>query len=161
MAIVIRSNEEGLADTKDVGPSHRVLLNGKLSDNHFDIIHGVYNIDQGAPLHFHKHDIETFYILKGEFKIECSSKYNNNKIETVIVKPGDYVICPTLTYRAFSALKDQSEMLIINGPSGVAEFVKDLWKSQFEKSGNLNYQTVESFKNKYGIIVENPPQSKL
>eukprot|EP00483_Globobulimina_turgida_P011989 UN12011 len=159
MAFVIRKNDRGLSPLKDVGATHRVLLNGQLSDNKFDVVHGVYDIGQGAPLHFHQRDIETFYILKGEFKIECSSK-DDKKIETTIVKAGDYVICPILTYRAFAALQDQSEMLIINGPSQLAEFTKDLWKSQFEQSVDLGQKTLNLFKHKYGIIVESP-QSKL
>ena len=65
------------------------FLDGNLSDNKVDIIHGMYNIGDGAPLHFDKYDTETFYVLKGKFKIEMSWKNDNNKIETVIADIGD------------------------------------------------------------------------
>ena len=161
MATVIRKTDKGLVSSDSIGPDARVLLNGSKSNNNVDIIHEVHNIGAGAPLHYHKFDTETFYVLKGKYKIEMSSKEDKNKIETVIATPGDFVICPTFTYRSFAAMEDKSEVLIINAPSKAVNFLKDLWaKSNYRGGGSFTKEQIQFFQNEHGIVIESP-QSKL
>ena len=161
MATVIRKTDKGLVSTDLIGPNARILLDGNKSNNHVDIIHETNNIGEGAPLHYHKFDLETFYVLKGKYKIEVSSKQDKNKIETIIATPGDFVICPTFTYRSFAALENKSEVLIINSPSKAVNFLKDLWaKSNYTGGGSFTKEEIQFFQDKHGIVIE-APKSKL
>ena len=162
MATVIKSSDKGFFTTKEIGERNRQLLYGKLSNYGVDILHTTLNIGECSPLHFHKKDIETFYILKGKFELQISTKTDIDKLDTIIAEPGDFVISPQFTWRSFKALINGSEILIISSPSNEYKFITDLQKSRFGETGQLNKKYLKLFDEKHGIVIGQPPlKSKL
>ena len=69
-----------------------------------------------APIHYHEHDHESFYILSGTVKFTGG----NEGQHVVEAGPGVIVVAPPFCARSFEALGD-SVMIVINNPSGPAE----------------------------------------
>ena len=74
----------------------------------------------GAPLHYHKTFVESFYILEGEVEIKRGD-------ETLIATPGRLIHIPTGVVHGFHNTTDQpARLLIICTPGGHDTFFTDL-----------------------------------
>ncbi len=68
----------------------------------------------GPPLHLHRHDDETFYVLEGEVTVLVGE-------ERFDLEAGDYLFGPRGIAHAYVVRSERARMLVTASPSGVEE----------------------------------------
>ena len=76
-------------------------------------------IRDGPPLHVHKHEDESLYILDGELTVRCGA-------DTFHAGPGSFVFLPRNLPHTFSSAQRPATVLLIAVPGGLDEYFRDL-----------------------------------
>jgi len=104
---------------------------------------GVVPPNHGAPLHIHHREDEAFYVLEGEFEIECDG-------EILRVGPGTFALLPKGLPHRFQNLSEiPGKVLCVQSPGGVEEFFTHM--SLLVKEGPPDPAQVKELTEKYGI----------
>ncbi len=98
---------------------------------------------RGAQTHIHHREDEAFYILDGEFEIECDC-------EIFRAGPGTFVLLPKGPPHRFQNLSDKpGRILTIRSPGGVEVFFEHL--SALAEGGPPEPQKLEELTERFGI----------
>lgn len=90
------------------------------TDNQYALAVGIVPPNHGTPMHVHHREDEAFYILKGEFEIECGS-------EKFKAGPGTFALLPKdLPHRLRNLSTRPGKILCVQSPGGVEEFFEHL-----------------------------------
>ena len=71
------------------------------------------------PLHVHRRDDETFYVLEGELKLFVAD-------EEIVLGPGEAAFAPRDVPHAYRVESDEAHWLVITGPAGFDAFVREV-----------------------------------
>jgi mannose-6-phosphate isomerase-like protein (cupin superfamily) len=116
---------------------------GEDTEGHFAFTQGIVPPQRGVPEHIHHLEDEAFYILEGEFEIECDG-------ELFEAGPGSFAVLPKgLPHRFQNLSKHPGKVLCIQSPSGVEEFFEHM--SVLAKEGPPDAERVHELATKYGI----------
>jgi quercetin dioxygenase-like cupin family protein len=69
----------------------------------------------GPPLHLHRNEDETFYVLEGEVTLRVGD-------ERIDLMPGDYLFAPRGVAHAYIVRSARARMLVTASPGGVEQF---------------------------------------
>jgi len=109
----------------------------------YALTEGVVPPQHGAPLHVHHREDEAFYILEGDFEIECGG-------ETHQAGPGTFALLPKELPHRFQNLSDKpGRILCVQSPAGVEEFFEHM--SLLAKTGELDQRKIGELTRKYQI----------
>jgi len=126
-------------------------VTGDDTDNRFDFMIAEVGYCSGPPLHTHKTQDDTFYVLDGVLTVQAGD-------ELVELRPGDFVTVPPGVPHAFDNLKkDQPTVRAINlmTPGGFDHFMEDLLR--VEDPAALDEQAQEKLFQDHGVRWVGPP----
>lgn len=90
------------------------------TDKMYAMAEGVVPPHHGAPMHIHHREDEAFYILEGEFEIECGG-------EIFRAGPGTFALLPKeLPHRFENLSASPGKLLCVQSPAGVEEFFEHM-----------------------------------
>jgi mannose-6-phosphate isomerase-like protein (cupin superfamily) len=116
---------------------------GADTEGHFAFTEGIVPSHRGVPEHIHHLEDEAFYILEGEFEIECDG-------ELFEAGPGSFALLPKgLPHRFQNMSKQPGKLLCIQSPSGVEEFFEHM--SVLAQEGAPDPEKMQQLTTKYGI----------
>jgi mannose-6-phosphate isomerase-like protein (cupin superfamily) len=113
------------------------------TDGRYALTEGTVPPYHGAPMHIHHREDEAFYILEGEFEIECDG-------ETIQAGPGTFALLPkNLPHRFQNLSDDPGRILCVQSPGGVEEFFEHM--SLLAKAGPPDVEKIKELTERYGI----------
>ncbi len=139
--IVLQPGEGKVLDV--LGEFLTIKVSGEDTDGAYTVIQEVSPPSGGSPLHLHHKEDEAFYVLEGEYEIQCGD-------DKIIASPGTFVFAPRKIphiFRNVSASK--GKILAIVTPAGIEKFFEEL--SEAAKQGPLDLGTVKEIAWKYEI----------
>ena len=71
------------------------------------------------PLHVHRRDDETFYVLEGELRLFVADSQ-------IVLGPGEAAFAPRDVPHAYRVESDEAHWLVITGPAGFDAFVREV-----------------------------------
>ena len=96
-----------------------------------------------APLHVHHREGEAFYVLDGEFEIECNGQVYKATPETSALLPKN------LPHRFRNVTDRPGKLLCVQSPAGVEEFFEHL--SLLAKDGGADLARLTQLARRYDI----------
>jgi quercetin dioxygenase-like cupin family protein len=96
-----------------------VQVDGQASGGKLALIDEVGRRGDMPPLHVHRHDDETFYVLEGELRLFVGA-------EQVVVGAGQAAFAPRDVPHAYRVESEQARWLVITAPAGFESFVREV-----------------------------------
>ncbi len=139
--IVLQPNEGKLLDV--LGEIITIKVAGEDTDGLYTILQEVSPPQGGPPLHLHHREDEAFYVLEGEYEVQCGE----NKIRAV---PGSFILAPREIPHTFRNIgSGPSKVLVIATPAGIEKFFEEL--SELAKQGPPDIEKVKEIAERYEI----------
>ena len=143
---VLRAGEGVHLDVQGIRFTYKAR--GEDTNLRYAFTEGIVPPHHGAPEHVHHREDEAFYILEGEFEIECGG-------EVFQVGPGTFALLPKDLPHRFQNLSDRpGKLLCVQSPSGVEEFFEHM--SLLTNADRLDPRRVEELAATYGIEFRPP-----
>lgn len=76
--------------------------------------------------HYHKKTTQYAYVLDGKFKLY--TQLGGKKVQTKVIKKGDFVITPPMEKHAFKALEDSELLACFLGPRAANQYEDDTYR---------------------------------
>lgn len=141
LPIVLQPDDGKLLDV--LGDTVTIFVTGEDTDGAYTIVQSVSPPQGGPPLHVHHREDEAFYVLEGEFEIQCGE----NNIRAV---PGSFVFAPREIPHSFRNINSgSSKVLIIASPAGIEKFFEEL--SELASQGPPDIEKVKEIAQRYEI----------
>ena len=123
---------------------------GEDTEGRYALTEGIVPPHHGAPEHIHHREDEAFYILEGEFEIECGGKIFR-------ASPGTFALLPKGLPHRFQNLADRpGKVLCVQSPSGIEEFFEHM--SLLAEAGPPDPNKMKELADKYEIEFLLPPR---
>jgi quercetin dioxygenase-like cupin family protein len=97
-----------------------VRVDGEASRGQFALVETVGAQGDMPPLHVHRKDDETFYVLEGELSIFAGNQ------TPITLGPGDALVAPRDTPHTYRVESERARWLVACTPSGFDEFVREV-----------------------------------
>jgi quercetin dioxygenase-like cupin family protein len=110
---------DGLADVWWKGGRVAVKTSGGETRGRFAQVEIEDTLGTGPPLHVHRDDDESFYVVAGEVTVLANG-------ERIDLSPGDFALVPAGVPHAYVVRSERSRMLVTFGPAGFEEFFVEL-----------------------------------
>jgi len=102
------------------GAGGSVLATAAATDGTFSLLLSHAAAGDGAPLHVHRHESESFFVLAGTYRIQCGD-------ETFDAGVHDFVYLPRGVPHAWRVVSDMAgRKLILAVPGGIEDLFDDL-----------------------------------
>ena len=98
------------------GDIYRVLLTGAQTGGRFLLAEVLVKPGGGPPLHRHRHEDETFYVLEGELTVELGERRFVAGCNSTVFAPRD------VPHRFTNATGKRVRVLVLAAPAGVEAF---------------------------------------
>ena len=141
LPILLRPDEGKVLEV--LGEVLTIKIAGEDTDGAYTIIQEVSPPSGGPPRHLHHREDEAFYVLEGEYEVQCGD-------HTLTAMPGTFIFAPRKiphTFRNVSA--GRGKVLAIVTPAGIEKFFEEL--SEAAKQGPLDPGTVKEIARRYEI----------
>ena len=139
--IVLQPDEGKLLDV--LGEIITIKVAGEDTDGVYTVLQEVSPPQGGPPLHLHHREDEAFYVLEGEYEVQCGE----NKIRAV---PGSFILAPREIPHTFRNIgSGPCKVLVIATPAGIEKFFEEL--SQLAKQGPPDIERVKEIAGRYEI----------
>jgi quercetin dioxygenase-like cupin family protein len=139
--IVLQPDEGKLLDV--LGEIITIKVAGEDTGGVYTVLQEVSPPQGGPPLHLHHREDEAFYVLEGEYEVQCGE----NKIRAV---PGSFILAPREIPHAFRNIgSGPSKVLVIATPAGIEKFFEEL--SELAKQGPPDIEKVKEIAERYEI----------
>ncbi len=120
------------------------------TDGNYAFTEGIVPPHHGAPEHIHHREDEAFYILEGEFEIQCGG-------ELFKASPGTFALLPKGLPHRFQNLSEKpGKVLCVQSPSGIEEFFEHM--SLLAEAGPPDVDKMKALADKYEIEFVLPPR---
>jgi mannose-6-phosphate isomerase-like protein (cupin superfamily) len=96
-----------------------VLIDGDGSDGTLALIDERGRRGDMPPLHVHRRDDETFYVLEGELRLFVAD-------EQIVLGPGQAAYAPRDVPHTYRVESDEARWLVITAPAGFDNFVREV-----------------------------------
>jgi len=141
LPVVLQPDKGKLLDV--LGDTVTIKITGEDTDGVYTVLEYVSPPQGGPPLHLHHREDEAFYVLEGEFEVQCG----DNKIQAV---PGSFVLAPKEIPHTFRNISSgSSKVLIITTPAGIENFFEEL--SELSKQEPPDREKLKEIAQKYEI----------
>jgi quercetin dioxygenase-like cupin family protein len=141
LPIVLQPDDGKVLDV--LGDTVTIKVTGEDTDGIYTLVQTVSPPQGGPPLHLHHREDEAFYVLEGEFEVQCGE----NKIRAV---PGSFVLAPREIPHTFRNINSGlSKILIIVTPAGIEKFFEEL--SELAQQGLPDIEKVKEIAHRYEI----------
>jgi mannose-6-phosphate isomerase-like protein (cupin superfamily) len=100
-------------------------------------------IRDGPPLHTHRDEDETLYVLAGTLTVRCGD-------DTFHAGPGSFVFLPRNLPHTFNSTKPPATVLLIAAPGGLDEYFREL------RHAASDYE-IERIQQRFGIMQPTRP----
>jgi quercetin dioxygenase-like cupin family protein len=119
---------------------------GKLTDNEFDFLIMDVGYLSGPPLHIHREQHDTFYVLEGVLSIQVGEDITE-------LHPGDFATVPPGVPHTFDNIQSGQVVKVANlmTPSGFDAYFAEV--AELETDGNNTTEALEHLAAKYGTTV--------
>jgi quercetin dioxygenase-like cupin family protein len=108
------------------GDLYTFLVTGEESGGAYFSMLAVVPPNGGPPLHIHRHEDETFYVLQGTPTFWLGD-------DRIVAGPGDFVNVPKGVRHCFRNLSDQPvEMILTFTPSGIEHFFEETLERAYD-----------------------------
>jgi mannose-6-phosphate isomerase-like protein (cupin superfamily) len=139
--ISIKPGEGKVLDV--LGEILTIKASGKDTGGALAVIEEVSPPSGGPPLHLHHKEDEAFYVMEGEYEIQCGD-------DKIIASPGTFVFAPRKVPHMFRNVgAGQGKILAIVTPAGIEKFFEEL--SEGAEQGPLAFGKVKEISEKYEI----------
>jgi mannose-6-phosphate isomerase-like protein (cupin superfamily) len=142
----------GAGDRLEVlGDEVRLLAVGEGTGRRFDFLIQTYGYLSGPPLHTHRDQDDTFYILDGVLSVQIGD-------EVYELEPGDFATAPPGVPHTFGNMRRGQELVRavnIMTPGGFDEFLAEFSGLPGPPDAELERRWHE----KYGLTIVGPPLS--
>jgi quercetin dioxygenase-like cupin family protein len=139
--IVLQPDEGKLLDV--LGEIITIKVAGEDTGGVYTVLQEVSPPQGGPPLHLHHREDEAFYVLEGEYEVQCGE----NKIRAV---PGSFILAPREIPHTFRNIgSGPSKVLVIATPAGIEKFFEEL--SELAKQGPPDIEKVKEIAERYEI----------
>lgn len=130
-----------------LGDTITVKVSGEDTGGAFAIMHDVSPPKGGPPLHVHHREDEAFYVLEGEYEVQCG----DHKIHAV---PGSFVFAPRDIPHAFRNVSSGTgKVLVTIAPAGIEKFFEELSELSNAASGPPDLNQVKELAKQYDIEI--------
>ncbi|HET6314043.1 MAG TPA: cupin domain-containing protein [Chloroflexia bacterium] len=110
----------------------------------YSVAHYTAQPGSGAPLHLHRNEVESFYILEGAMTFRLGD-------EKLRATANECVTIPRLTPHAFANAEDiPAKMLVILTPAGLEHYFAEL-SALFHQPGGPTAEQIASLNEKYNL----------
>jgi len=141
LPIVLQPDDGKLLNV--LGDTVTIKITGEDTDGVYTVVQTVSPPQGGPPLHLHHREDEAFYVLEGEFEVQCGE----NKIRAV---PGSFVFAPRgIPHTIRNINSGSSKVLILATPAGVEKFFEEL--SELASQGPPDIEKVKEIAQRYEI----------
>lgn len=141
LPIALGPDEGKLLDV--LGDTVTIKITGEDTNGAYTLVQTVSPPQGASPLHIHHREDEAFYVLEGEFEIQCGE----NKIRAV---PSSFVFAPREIPHSFRNINSgPSKVLIFITPAGIEKFFEEL--SELAKQGPPDIEKVKEIAQRYEI----------
>ena len=147
---IVRRGEGDRLDV--VGTEMRFLAVGESTGRRFDFMIGDMSYLSGPPLHTHRDQDDTFYVLEGVLSIQIGD-------EVYELEPGDFATAPPGVPHTFGNMREGQELVKavnIMTPGGFDEFLTEF---SGLPPGPPDADLLPLWQDKYGISFVGPPLS--
>lgn len=134
-----------------LGDNQRILLTGQNTAGSYSLIENYNSPGVSIPLHLHRNEDETFYIVSGEVDFQIND-------EIVRATAGTTVYLPRNTPHSFTIVGSESaKMLMMLIPAGLEKYFEEL--SQLPSEEPPDMEKVIEISTRYGIEFLSPPDN--
>ena len=120
------------------------------TNGQFSLFFGYYARHDGAPLHVHYKEDETFYVLDGEVLFQVGDERHT-------LRAGDTIFLPRTIPHTYFVLSEQAKMLFMTTPGGITEaFFSELTQLK----GPFEPADMQALYKKYDLGLVGPPLTK-
>ena len=133
------SNDEG-SQINFRGTKMIVKVSGDDSEGRYSLIEMVHPPNIGPALHIHPNAPEAYYVLEGEYIIQCGDKINHSKI-------GDFVFIPKDIPHSYKSGPSGGKMLVIS-PAGLENYFKEV--ASAIQTGKITWELEKEIASRYG-----------
>jgi quercetin dioxygenase-like cupin family protein len=141
----------GGGDRLDVlGDEMRLLAVGEGTGRRFDFMIGTFSYLVGPPLHTHRDQDDTFYVLDGVLSVQIGD-------EVYELEPGDFATAPPGVPHTFGNMRRGQELVrAVNlmTPGGLDEFLTEF---SGLPPGAPDAELLRRWHEKYGVTIVGPP----
>jgi mannose-6-phosphate isomerase-like protein (cupin superfamily) len=110
----------------------------------YSVAHYVAQPGSGAPLHLHRNEVESFYILEGAMTFKLGE-------EKIRATANECVTIPRLTPHAFANAEDTpARMLVILTPAGLEHYFAEL-SALFHQPNGPTKEQIDALNAKYNL----------
>ncbi len=110
----------------------------------YSVAHYTAQPGSGAPLHLHRNEVESFYILDGAMTFKLGE-------EKIRATANECVTIPRLTPHAFANAEDTpATMLVILTPAGLENYFAEL-SALFHQPGGPTKEQIDALNEKYNL----------
>jgi len=138
LPIVLQPDEGKVLDV--LGEIITIKVAGEDTDGAYTIVQNVSPPSGGPPLHLHHREDEAFYVLEGEYEIQCGA-------DRINATPGFAPRKIPHTFRNVSA--GRNKVLVIITPAGIEKFFEEM--SEVAKQGPLDLGRVKEVAERYEV----------
>ncbi len=144
------TNEQGKR-LNVLGDRQRILLTGKDTAGQYALIENYDPPGVSIPLHLHRNEDETFYVVSGEVDFQING-------ETARATAGTTVYLPRNSPHSFTvAGNEPAKMLILLTPAGLENYFEEL--AQMPSDEPPDMEKVIEISARYGIEFLSPPEN--
>jgi len=117
-----------------------VKVSGDDSEGRYSLIEMVHPPNIGPALHIHPNAPEAYYVLEGEYTIQCGNKTYPSQI-------GDFVFIPKGTPHNYQSGPTGGKVLVIS-PAGLEKYFKEVANTL--QIGEITWELEQEIARRYG-----------
>jgi|SRR5215467_6682750 mannose-6-phosphate isomerase-like protein (cupin superfamily) len=117
-----------------------VMVSKDDSEGRYSLIEMVHPPNIGPALHIHPNAPEAYYVLEGEYVIQCGDKINHSKA-------GDFVFIPKAVPHSYKSGQSGGKMLVIS-PAGLENYFKKV--ANAVRTGKITWELEKEIASQYG-----------
>ncbi|MEH1810767.1 cupin domain-containing protein [Nostoc sp.] len=152
----------GEGKSLQVLPGETVILKAVSADTDgaYTLIEVIDEPQAGPPLHLHRREDESFYILEGTFAFQIGvGEASLKETRALTVTAGWFMTAPKGVPHSYKNIGTTSaRMLTLFVPAGIENFFEDL--SKLTAAGTLDIDSIVAVSAKQGIEVVSPPPKR-
>ena len=134
-----------------LGDNQRILLTGEDTGGSYTLVENYNPPGASIPLHLHRNEDETFYVVSGEVEFEING-------EIVLATAGATVYLPRNAPHSFTIVgSEPAKMLFMLMPAGLEKYFEEL--SQLPSNEPPDMKKVIEISARYGIEFLSPPDN--
>ncbi len=126
------------------------------TDGAYTLIEVIDEPQAGAPLHLHRREDESFYILEGTFAFQIGVGETSLETRTLTATAGHFITAPKGVPHSYKNIgTTPARMLALFVPAGIENFFEDL--SRLTAAGTLDIDSIVAVSAKQEIEMVSPP----